>query len=114
MARAYAPRPATSAAWRQSSPNTALAAVEEGANMLSELFGVLVEEPVTGVWVDAQLGVGQVLCEQATVLGDHERIVVAGGDQSRLDDRGQSGQLRRVRDPPARERRKLCVAGSQV
>jgi hypothetical protein len=36
--------------------------------MIRELFWVLVQEPVAGIWVDAQLGVGQVMGKQVAVL----------------------------------------------
>jgi len=36
---------------------------------------------------------GRVLREEAAVLGDHHRVVVAVGDQDRLGDRGEPGEL---------------------
>src|SRR3954451_6305713 len=49
-----------------------------------ELLRVLGQEPVAGVGIDLELGVGETLSEQAAVPRVHHRVVVAVGDERRL------------------------------
>jgi hypothetical protein len=82
--------------------------------MVCELARVLVEEAVAGIRVDPQLCVGQVVGEKVAVLGDHHRVVVPVRDQRRLRDRAEPVELRRLRDPPARDRVELRVTRREV
>ena len=67
--------------------------LEECVDVAGEQFRVLVQEPVAGVGIDPQLGVGEVLGKQVAVLGVHHRVVVAIGDECRLGDAGETVEL---------------------
>src|SRR2546423_8806080 len=90
-----------------------LSAAEEGVHPRAELDGVLEEEPVAGVGVDAQLRVGQVLGQQERVLGGGHLVVVAVGDQNGLLDGGQALQAAVVSDAPGGDRDELGVTDGE-
>src|SRR4051794_3904353 len=60
--------------------------LEECVDVVGELLGVLVQEPVVGVRVDPQLDIREALGKEVTVLRMHHRVVVAIGDERRLGD----------------------------
>src|SRR4051794_25047119 len=55
--------------------------LEKGVDIVGEQLRILVQEPVAGVGVDPQLGVGEVLGEQVAVWRMHHRVVVAVGNE---------------------------------
>ncbi len=52
--------------------------------MLAEQRMVLEKEPVSGVWIDDELGVGQALRQDKRVHGRDNEVMAPAGDQDRL------------------------------
>ena len=82
--------------------------------MVGEQLGVLAEEAVVRVRIDAQVCVGESIGEQLAVFGAHHRVVVADRHEGRLRDPSQTVELGGVGDPPGRDGGELGVAGGEI
>ncbi len=59
-------------------------ALQEERGMLPEQRVVLEQEPVSGVWIDDELGVGQPLCQDKSVHGRYDEVIAPARDEDRL------------------------------
>ena len=83
-------------------------------DVVGEQLRVLVQEPVPGVGIDPQPGVGEAFGEQVAVLRVHHRVVVAIGNKRRLGDAGKTVELRLVGNTPGDDRGELRVASGEI